>query len=95
MLKGVPIDAIDTQLQGQEQSQYPGTSAARLVVKSGNKLSVFRVKFSDDTQLTTAFTQRGFFLHQKTWYANLKNLMTANFNHFFNIAYLNIRGLAS
>ena len=60
MLKGVPIDANDTQLQGQEQSQYPGTSATRLVVKSGEEQSVFRVKFSDETQLTTALTQRGF-----------------------------------
>ena len=59
MLKGVPIDADDTQLQGQVQSQYPGASAARLV-KSGKKLRVFRVKFSDETQLTTALTQRGF-----------------------------------
>ena len=59
MLKGVPIDADDTQLQGQVQSQYPGASATRLI-KSGNKLRVFRVKFSDETQLTTALNQRGF-----------------------------------
>ena len=31
MLKGVPIDADDTQLKGQVQSHYPGASAIRLI----------------------------------------------------------------
>ena len=59
ILKGVPIDADDTQLIGQVQSHCPGASATRLI-RCRKKLRVFRVKFSDETHLTTALTHRGF-----------------------------------
>ena len=61
MLKGVPLDVIDAELEEQVQSQFPGATTIRLQ-KNGKPLRTFRVKFINSAKLLTAINLRGFLL---------------------------------